>query len=63
MDDIDHYQEHADEVLWRANRQKSLRDIPSEEAIGECLNCGELVEPGRRWCNADYRDDWERTIR
>lgn len=26
---------------------------------GECWNCGEPVEPGRRWCCADCRDQWE----
>lgn len=25
---------------------------------GECWNCGEPVEPGRRWCCADCRDQW-----
>ncbi len=27
---------------------------------GECLNCGEPLAPGRRWCDAGCRDDWVR---
>jgi hypothetical protein len=26
---------------------------------GFCLNCGDPVAPGLRWCNADCRDDWQ----
>lgn len=26
---------------------------------GYCLNCGETVLPGHRWCNTDCREDWE----
>lgn len=27
---------------------------------GVCLNCGEPLKPGLRWCDADCRDDWQR---
>ncbi|TCS70754.1 hypothetical protein EDC61_11481 [Sulfuritortus calidifontis] len=27
---------------------------------GSCLNCGEPLKPGLRWCDADCRDDWQR---
>lgn len=27
---------------------------------GHCLWCGEPLPSGRRWCNADCRDAWER---
>ena len=47
------------EINARASRYKSLRDEPDVIAIGECLFCGATVEPGRRWCNAECRDDWE----
>jgi RNA polymerase-binding transcription factor DksA len=33
------------------------------EATGFCLSCGEPLPDGRRWCNADCRDDWERRDR
>ncbi|GAB4173788.1 MAG: hypothetical protein Fur0039_15370 [Rhodocyclaceae bacterium] len=26
---------------------------------GFCLNCGAPIEEGRRWCDADCRDDWQ----
>lgn len=26
---------------------------------GHCLNCGEPMPAGRRWCDADCRDDWQ----
>jgi len=29
-------------------------------ATGRCLWCGEKTGKGRRWCDADCRDDWER---
>jgi hypothetical protein len=31
-------------------------------ALGYCLACGELLA-GRRWCDADCRDDYERGVR
>lgn len=30
-------------------------------ACGVCHNCGESVEPPLRWCDAQCRDDWERS--
>jgi hypothetical protein len=29
-------------------------------ATGRCLYCEEPVEKGRRWCDADCRDGWEK---
>ncbi len=43
-----------------ANNYAMLRDEPQAVAIGECLFCGELVETGRRGCDAACRDDWQR---
>lgn len=28
-------------------------------ATGHCLNCGEPLTPGLRWCDCNCRDDWE----
>ena len=28
--------------------------------IGFCLNCGDSLKEGVRWCNAECRDDWQR---
>jgi hypothetical protein len=34
--------------------------LPDAQATGACLWCGDEVSAGRRWCDADCRDDWER---
>lgn len=36
------------------------RDEPNAVATGFCLYCDEPIEPPRRWCNADCRDEWQR---
>jgi hypothetical protein len=28
------------------------------DPIGTCLNCGESVASGVRWCDKDCQDDW-----
>lgn len=33
---------------------------PKIEATGYCLFCEEPLEDGRRWCDAECRDDWQR---
>ncbi|MDR3088105.1 MAG: hypothetical protein LBU45_09210 [Azoarcus sp.] len=33
---------------------------PGPKATGRCLWCDEPLEDGRRWCDSDCRDDWER---
>ena len=40
----------------------ALRKPVAPEATGRCLNCGEPLPDGQRWCDADCRDDWQRTI-
>ena len=32
------------------------------EETGSCLSCGRKLK-GRRWCDADCRDDWQRDNR
>lgn len=55
MDDADRYEQD------RAFLEK-FRPVPTEEAkaTGYCLNCGEPLEKGKRWCDKDCRDDWEK---
>lgn len=37
---------------------------PSAPApCGFCFNCESPLPAGRRWCDADCRDDWERAER
>ena len=40
--------------------RKSEADKKEAEETGYCLYCGEPVEKGRRWCDADCRDGWEK---
>lgn len=43
---------------------KAVADIqnkpPAALATGECLECGEPVAEGVRWCCKECRDDWQR---
>ena len=36
------------------------RELLVAQATGRCLWCGEPVADGRRWCDAECRDEWER---
>lgn len=41
-------------------RYKSRRDVPDiEHPVGYCLNCGVPIQ-GKRWCDINCRNDWER---
>lgn len=39
-------------------QRTAVSNIPA--ARGTCLNCEETVAAGRRWCDQDCRDDWQR---
>lgn len=58
MDDADKANRHV-EILHTASLQQSLKPTVEGVATGACWFCGDDVEPGRRWCNAQCRDDWE----
>lgn len=58
MDEADRAQveiEHA--MLGRMALARRRTIVPP---TGECLNCGESLAPGVRWCDAGCRDDWSR---
>jgi len=40
--------------------QLQARKPAAPEACGHCLNCGEPLSDGLRWCDAACRDDWQR---
>ncbi len=41
-----------------------VRKPEGPEATGSCLECGEPVDEGRRWCmGVECRDRWERRRR
>ena len=57
-DEVDVTQERIEreiEIMRRAIAVMSEEVKP----IGECLWCGEILDNGRRWCNAECRDSWE----
>jgi hypothetical protein len=43
-----------------------VRNRPSAKlppGHGHCLYCDEPLDPPRRWCDADCRDDFEKAVR
>lgn len=61
MDILD--QAAAFEEMDRERALKMRDRGPTIAATGECLNCEAPVADGRRWCDADCRDDWQRAQR
>ena len=59
MDDADAADITAEQHLQRAlaRRQATL------PAVGQCYSCGEPVDAGRRFCDRDCMDDFERAER
>jgi uncharacterized OB-fold protein len=58
MDDLDHASIIEAENL---KLNLSIHKPTGPTATGKCLTCGAKLSPGRRWCNADCRDEWELT--
>lgn len=59
----------ADELDLASDREQLARDKavaniqakpPVAVATGVCLECGEPVAQGVRWCCPECRDDWAR---
>jgi hypothetical protein len=50
----------AERMEIEMERLLKRRAASGPKPTGACLWCGEPVETGRRWCDADCRDDWER---
>ena len=57
VDEANELAEHAVETAIQNARQAQ----PTVKATGKCLNCGYQVAPGHRWCDADFREDWQKT--
>ena len=43
-----------------AHQELSARKPAAPPATGACLWCDAPLADGRRWCDTDCRDDWER---
>lgn len=52
----DHATEQEEQDRLRALQRRAPE---GPRATGNCLFCGEPVEPPRRWCDAQCRDDYE----
>lgn len=57
MDEADITAERLELEMARLLR---LRREAGPAPTGECLWCGEAVDPHLRWCSVECRDDWER---
>lgn len=57
-DDVD--QANDVSALLLADAIAKKKKTVEAEATGECLNCSTKVAAGRRWCNAECRDEYER---
>lgn len=50
--------DQAAEIQQRDNEiALQLRKPEGPAATGSCLNCGEPLTGGRRWCNSECRDE------
>jgi hypothetical protein len=58
MDDADRVNNNQS-LIDKANAYKSKRITTLSVATGFCLFCDDPVDPGRRWCDAQCRDDWQ----
>jgi len=47
-------------VSMMINNAGCIAAKPEVEAVGTCLCCGDELPEGRRWCDADCRDLWQK---
>ena len=59
LDEIDLASDMMEAQISRAVAKASGQEIPKNQT-GKCLYCREAVENGRRWCDADCREEYER---
>ena len=58
-DEIDLASDMMEAQISRAVAKAGGQEIPTNHT-GKCLYCREPVEDGRRWCDADCREEYER---
>lgn len=59
MDDLDKAQDHMErEEAMR--RKYTNTNYLEAEPVKACLNCGEPLAEGLRWCDKDCQTDWEK---
>lgn len=60
MDEFELASEHEQ---LRRDIALRLRKPIGPEATGVCLHCETPLSDGRRWCDAECREDWEKRQR
>lgn len=64
VDTVDIAQEQTESLHAKRIEETRKRAGKLEhQATGYCLNCDEKLEPGRRFCDAACRDDYERLLK
>jgi hypothetical protein len=58
-DIVDMTQEREERLTDTLRRFAHAAAPQGPVATGFCLWCGEELDPPRRWCNAECRDDWQ----
>ncbi len=53
----------AHEIEERMRSAALRRRHATLPAVGQCYSCGEPVDDGRRFCDRDCLDDWQRAER
>ena len=57
-DEVDKTTEREEYIL-ALNIAHSAKPVPTGNANGRCWTCDAEVEQGRRWCDAQCRDEYE----
>ena len=50
----------AKQEAMAMRRFEAAKSRVKEVHTGKCLNCEEALDPPKRWCDLDCRDDWQR---
>lgn len=63
MDEADRADDERENSLQLAlSKARRVADKPPHSS-GKCLWCETAVAEGRRWCDAECLEDWERSCR
>lgn len=60
MDDADLADKRIADAVESARNEAAYNLRHAAQATGHCLNCGEKLDDGRRWCDSDCSCDWSR---
>lgn len=60
MDDADLADVRIRSMIESAREEAAHQLTKMAVATGHCLNCGEDLDDGRRFCDKDCADDWHK---